>query len=126
LKCASYLVLPASLASFKDFWYKATKCLGVRQFLAKCVKSPHLWHLLSILGFTFSFFLLFELGLCLLLCLRLLVLFFGLGPLNLFLFLGYFCTLWTSGKGAEPTGRLWWIFIRTSSCFSSWDNIWIS
>ena len=48
---------------FKDFWYKATRCLGPRQFLAKCEKSPHLWHLLSFLDFTLSFFLLFELGL---------------------------------------------------------------
>jgi hypothetical protein len=77
LKCASYLVSPAGLASFKDYWYWATKCLGVRQFLAKCEKSPHLWHLLSFLGFALSFFLLFELGLCLLLCLCLSVLFFG-------------------------------------------------
>jgi hypothetical protein len=33
--------------------------------------------------------------------------------------------LWTSGKGVEPTGRLWWFF-RRSSCFSAWVNVWIS
>jgi hypothetical protein len=34
--------------------------------------------------------------------------------------------LWTSGRGAEPTGRLWWFFRRSSSCFSTWVNVWIS
>jgi hypothetical protein len=106
LKCASYLLSPAGLVSFKNFWYKPIKCFGVRQFLAKCEKSPHLWHL-SFLGFALSLFLLSEIFLCLLLCLRLPVLFFGSGPLNFFLFLLLlFCTLWTSGRGAEPTGRL--------------------
>ena len=112
LKCASYLVSPAGLTSFKDFWYKATRCLGARQFLAKCEKSPHLWHLLSFFDFALSLFLLIELGLCLLLCLRLPVLFFGKDQLNLFL--AFFCTLWTSGRGAEPTRHLWWFFKRSS------------
>jgi hypothetical protein len=58
------------------------------------------------------------------LCLRLLVLFFGLGPLN-FLFLGFFYTLCTSSKDAEPTGRLWWFFEKSSSC-SAWVNVWMS
>jgi hypothetical protein len=124
LKCASYLVSPAGLTSFKDFWYKATICLGARQFLAKCKKSPHLWHLLSFLDFALSLFLLFELDLCLLLCLRLPVLFFEKDPLNLFIV--FFYTLWTSGRGAEPIGRLWWFFRRSSSCFSTWVNVWIS
>ena len=117
LKCASYLVSLAGLTSFKDFWYKATRCLGARQFLAKYEKSPHLWHLLSFLDFALSFFLLFELGLCLLLCLHLPVLFFGKDPLNLFLI--FFYTLWTSGRGAKPIRRLWWFFRRSSSCFSA-------
>jgi hypothetical protein len=30
LKCASYLLSPAGLASFKNFWYKPIKCFGVR------------------------------------------------------------------------------------------------
>ena len=115
LKCASYLVSPAGLTSFKDFWYKATRCLGARQFLAKCEKYPHLWHLLSFFDFALSLFLLIELGLCLLLRLRLQVLLSGKDPLNLFLV--FFCTLWTSGRGAEPIGRLWWFFRRSSSCF---------
>ena len=42
LKCASYLVSPTGLTSFKDFWYKANRCLSVWQFLAKCEKSTHL------------------------------------------------------------------------------------
>ena len=116
LKCASYLVSPTGLTSFKDFWYKANRCLSVWQFLAKCEKSTHLWHLLSFLGFALSLFLLYELGLYLLLCLHLPDLFFGNFPLNLFL--GLFCTLWTLGRGTEPIGRLWWFFIRSSSCFS--------
>ena len=116
LKCASYLLSPACLPSFKDFWYNATKCFGARQSLAKCEKSPHLWHLLSFLGLALSPFHLCELGLCFGLCFRWPDLFFGAGPLNL-LFLAFFCTLCTSGKGAKPTGRLWWFFRRSSSCF---------
>ena len=112
LKCASYLVSRAGLTSFKNFWYKETRCLGARQFLAKYEKSPHLWHLLSFLDFALSFFLLFELGLCLLLCLHLPVLFFGKDPLDLFLVV--FCMLWTSGKGAKLIERLWWFFRRSS------------
>ena len=38
LKCVSYLLSPASLSSFKDFWYNATKCFGARQSLVKCEK----------------------------------------------------------------------------------------
>jgi hypothetical protein len=64
LKCASYLLSLAGLTSFNDFWYKATRCFGVRQFLAKCEGSPHLWHLLSFLGFALSLFLLSEFLLC--------------------------------------------------------------
>ena len=62
LKCISYLLSPACLPSFKDFWYNATKCFGARQSLAKCKKSPHLWHLLSFLDLALSLFHLCELG----------------------------------------------------------------
>jgi uncharacterized membrane protein len=43
------------LLSFKDLYYKATKCFGVWQFLAKCEKSPHLWHFVSFLGLALYF-----------------------------------------------------------------------
>jgi hypothetical protein len=79
---------------------------------------------LSFLDFVLFLFLLFKLGICLVLYLFLPVLFFGKDLLNLFLV--FFCTLRTSGRGAKPIGRLRWFFRRRLSCFSAWVNVWIS